>query len=109
VPGAGSSSAIVRQDWRQPSSASPPKETNCCLRMALTNRSKTATTVTLHFPVLRALRMDAAADTWYLCGKRGGIINVADAAFREPLGERHALQMTGSSSQDRSGAGLPHA
>jgi hypothetical protein len=39
--------------------------------------------------------MGTAADTWYLCGKRGGIIHVANAAFREAMGERHPLQMDG--------------
>jgi hypothetical protein len=65
------------------------------LRMTLANEGKIPTTATLHFPVLRGLRMGIVADTWYLCGKRGGIINAANAAFREPLGERHPLQMDG--------------
>ena len=73
-----------------------PREGNqLLLRMTLANQSQTATTGTLHFPVLRGLCTGKAADTWYLCGKRGGIIHVANAAFREPLGERHPLQMDG--------------
>jgi hypothetical protein len=71
------------------------KPNQLLLRMTLANQSKAATTATLNFPVLRGLRLGDAADTWYLCGKRGGIINVANAAFREPLGERHPLQVDG--------------
>lgn len=65
------------------------------LRMKLTNEGKTATTATLRFPVLSGLRLGSAADTWYLCGKRGGFIHWANVSFREPLGERHPLQMDG--------------
>ena len=65
------------------------------LRMRLTNEGATPTTATLRFPVLRGLRLGTAADTWYLSGKRGGIINKADLTLRDPLGERHPLQMDG--------------
>lgn len=65
------------------------------LRMRLVNEGAAATTATLSFPVLRGLRLGSAADTWYLCGKRGGIINSAQVSFREPMGERHPLQMDG--------------
>ncbi len=65
------------------------------LRMSLTNEAKSATTATLRFPMLAGLRLGTAADTWYLCGKRGGILHSANVSFREPLGERHPLQMDG--------------
>ena len=65
------------------------------LRMALTNESDQPMTATLRFPILRGLRVGNAADTWYLSGKRGGIINFADVALSDPLGERHPIQMDG--------------
>ena len=65
------------------------------LRMTLRNRGTSATKATLHFPMLDAVRLGTAADTWYLCGKRGGIIQAAPIRLREPLGERHPLQMDG--------------
>lgn len=65
------------------------------LRMKLINEGLTATTATLRFPMLRNLCLGSANETHYLCGKRGGIIHSATASFREPLGERHPLQMDG--------------
>ena len=73
----------------------PGKANELLLRMSLSNESPTPTTATLRFPLLRDLRFGSAADTWYLSGKRGGIINSANASFREPLGEPHPLQMDG--------------
>lgn len=65
------------------------------MRMTLTNRGAKAITATLHFPVLRNIRLGSAAETWYLLGKRGGIINSANLRLREPLGERHPMQVDG--------------
>ncbi|MCE5238244.1 DUF6259 domain-containing protein [bacterium] len=65
------------------------------LRMRLTNEGNAPVTATLKFPVVRGLRLGTAADTWYLSGKRGGIINEADFTTRDPLGERHPLQVDG--------------
>lgn len=65
------------------------------LRMKLTNEGKAATNATLRFPMLAGLRLGSAADTWYLCGKRGGLVHWANVSLREPLGERHPLQMDG--------------
>ena len=65
------------------------------LGLSLINKSKQMQTVDVQFPVLRGLSLGAAQDTWYLCGKRGGIINRAPMMAREPLGERHPLQMDG--------------
>ncbi len=73
----------------------PGQGSELLLRMGLTNVGPEPTTVTLQFPVLRGLRLGPAADTWYLVGKRGGIIHFAPAVFREPLGERHPLQVDG--------------
>jgi len=65
------------------------------LRMALANEGTEPVTATLRFPVLRGVRLGSAEDTWYLFGRRGGIINHAPVAFREPLGEPHPLQVDG--------------
>ena len=73
----------------------PGRGNDLLLRMTLTNQGKTPITATLHFPVLCGITLGRAADTCYLFGKRGGIIHHANVAFREPLGERHPLQMDG--------------
>ena len=73
----------------------PGQGSELLLRMRLTNEGTAPVTATLKFPVVRGLRLGTAADTWYLSGKRGGIINNADFTTRDPLGERHPLQMDG--------------
>ncbi|MCX6910783.1 MAG: DUF6259 domain-containing protein [Verrucomicrobia bacterium] len=65
------------------------------MRMTLTNTSDAPVTATLHFPVLRDVRIGCAPDTCYLFGRRGGIIHSANVRFREPLGERHPMQVDG--------------
>jgi hypothetical protein len=65
------------------------------LRMDLHNDSPAAVTATLRFPVLREVRFGSAADTWYLCGKRGGVINSAPMSTRDALGDPHPLQVDG--------------
>lgn len=65
------------------------------LRMELVNEGDALTVATLRFPVLDGVAIGSAEDTWYLAGKRGGIINRAPIGIREPLGERHPLQMDG--------------
>lgn len=65
------------------------------MRMTLVNEGDEMTVATVHFPVLEGITVGSADDTWYLAGKRGGIINRAPLRLREPLGERHPLQMDG--------------
>jgi hypothetical protein len=65
------------------------------LRLSLTNENAKPITATVRFPVLRGLRLGSVDQTWYLCGRRGGIINRAPIAFREALGEPHPLQVDG--------------
>jgi len=65
------------------------------MRMTLENTDTEPTNATIRFPVLRGVRLGEADDTWYLFGKRGGIINHTSVSFREPLGEPHPLQMDG--------------
>jgi hypothetical protein len=65
------------------------------MRLTLRNTGPEPTNATVRFPVVRGLRMGAPADTWYLFGRRGGIINHTPVSFREPLGEPHPLQMDG--------------
>ena len=73
----------------------PGKAGEVLLRMSLRNDGPAQTTATLRFPVLRGVRLGNAADTWYLSGHRGGIINSVNASFRDPLGDVHPLQMDG--------------
>ncbi len=65
------------------------------LRMSLHNDGPAQVTATLRFPVLRDVRLGSAADTWYLSGKHGGIINNAPFSTRDGLGDSHPLQMDG--------------
>lgn len=65
------------------------------LAMTLANEGPDPLKATVHFPVLRGVALGNAADTWYLYGKRGGVINSAPGRWRDPLGERHPLQMDG--------------
>ncbi len=65
------------------------------LGMNLVNEGEQPVTATLRFPVLRGVRIGSIEDTWYLFGRRGGIINHVPAAFREPLGDPHPLQVDG--------------
>jgi hypothetical protein len=73
----------------------PGKANELLMRMSLHNDGPTPVTATLRFPVLRGVQIGSAADTWYLYEKRGGIINSANASFRDPLGESHPLQIDG--------------
>ena len=83
----------------------PGQGNELLLRMSLRNTGTAPTKATLHFPVLRDVRIGNPADTWYLFGKRGGIVNSANVRFREPLGERHPLQVDGFFNLD-TGLGL---
>ncbi len=65
------------------------------LTLSLTNQGTESLTATVLFPVLAGVQLGSGADTWYLFGRRGGIINDQPASFREPLGERHPLQLDG--------------
>jgi hypothetical protein len=73
----------------------PGEPDGVLLRMALRNEGTEPVTTTLRFPVLRGVTLGSAADTWYLSGHRGGIINSANTSFRDPLGENHPLQVDG--------------
>ncbi len=65
------------------------------LNLSLRNLSGQPLTMSARFPMLSDLRLGTAAETWYLFGKRGGIINYRPVQFREPLGECHPLQCDG--------------
>lgn len=67
------------------------------LRLELTvrNGGSERLAATVRFPVLSGVRIGTVADTWYLFGKRGGLIHRAPLRLREPLGERHPLQCDG--------------
>lgn len=65
------------------------------LNLSLANRSGGPVTATVRFPVLRGVRAGSVGSTWYLAGKRGGIINRDPIDLRLPLGEQHPLQVDG--------------
>ncbi|MCC6730240.1 MAG: hypothetical protein IT208_12960 [Chthonomonadales bacterium] len=65
------------------------------MRMSLRNEGARPVAATVRFPVLRGLRLGSAAGTWYVSGRRGGIVSAEAVRFRDPLGEPHPLQMDG--------------
>lgn len=73
----------------------PGADNRLILGMTLANRGATPVTATVRFPVLRGVRMGSAEETWYLVGRRGGIVSNAPVSFREGLGEPHPLQVDG--------------
>lgn len=73
----------------------PGQDHELRLRLQLANSGAAPAKATLRFPVLRGVTLGDPAGTWYLYGRRGGIIHRAPARFRDPLGERHPLQVDG--------------
>ena len=73
----------------------PGQDQELRLRLQLANTGTAPVKATLRFPLLRGVTLGEAADTWYLYGRRGGIINRAPGRYRDPLGERHPLQVDG--------------
>ncbi len=65
------------------------------LRLTVQNTGKQAVTGTIRFPEIHGIQLGKAEDTWYLYGLRGGIVQNMHASFRDPLGERHPLQVDG--------------
>ncbi len=72
-------------------------EARGALRMKLTLRSTADKPrfATVRFPIVSGVVMGDPEDTWYLFGRRGGVIHNRPASFREPLGEPHPLQADG--------------
>lgn len=65
------------------------------LDLQLTNQGGKAVTGTLLFPTLAGLRLGKQDDTWYFCGRRGGVINNVPARMRDEIGEAHPLALDG--------------
>jgi len=65
------------------------------LELKLTNVSGKPVTGTLMFPCISGLAIGSVADTWYFCGRRGGVIHRLPCAWRDEIGEAHSLQVDG--------------
>ena len=65
------------------------------LELKLTNTSGKPVTGTLLFPCISGLSIGSVADTWYFCGRRGGVIHRVPCAWRDEIGEAHSLQVDG--------------
>ncbi|NUP98384.1 MAG: hypothetical protein HUU35_00875 [Armatimonadetes bacterium] len=65
------------------------------LSFALTNTGSEALRATLRFPMVGQVAIGDSQQTWYLAGRRGGIINHVPFRMREALGEPHPLQCDG--------------
>jgi len=67
----------------------------CLLALRLANAGQQPITGRLEFPTVEQLRIGTAQATWYLCGRRGGVINHLNAELRDEIGESHPLALDG--------------
>lgn len=65
------------------------------LSLDLRNAGAAAVTGTLFFPKLSGVRIGSCENTWYLACRTGGIINRIPCAWRDEIGEPHALPLDG--------------
>ncbi|MFW6162023.1 MAG: DUF6259 domain-containing protein [Planctomycetota bacterium] len=65
------------------------------LTLALSNAGAEPVTGRLLFPCLEGLAIGSVEDTWYFCGRRGGVIHRVPCAWRDEIGEAHSLQVDG--------------
>lgn len=65
------------------------------LTLAVRNAGAEPVTGTLFFPTLSGLALGSAGETWYLSGRTGCVINRLPCAWRDEIGEPHALQLDG--------------
>lgn len=86
-------------------SAKPVDARSVQLSLELRNAGKAPLTGTLLFPQLAKLALGPVEDTWYLACRTGGIINRVPCAWRDEIGEPHALPLDGFFNP-RLGAGL---
>lgn len=75
------------------------------LSLDMRNAGKAPVTGTLYFPKLSGLALGSVDDTWYLGGRTGCVINRLPCAWRDEIGETHALQLDGFFNP-RMGAGI---
>jgi len=97
TPGGGHSWSVRNAEAKLSATVTtgPSRAGGMTLLLTLTNEGTEPVTATVRFPVLKGIRIGTAEDTWYVSGKRGGIINHVPVSFRDPLGEPHPLQMDG--------------
>jgi hypothetical protein len=67
----------------------------CLLALRLANAGQQPVTGRLEFPTVERLRIGTAQATWYLCGRRGGVINHVNTQLRDEIGESHPLALDG--------------
>lgn len=65
------------------------------IALELKNEGNSSLTAALHFPTVSSIRLGAQADTWYLAGRRGGVISNVDSQMRDEIGEAHPLALDG--------------
>lgn len=65
------------------------------LTLEMKNAGTGPVTGTLFFPRISGLALGPVADTWYLSGRTGCVINRLPCAWRDEIGEPHALQLDG--------------
>lgn len=75
------------------------------LTLEMKNAGAGPVTGTLFFPKMSGLALGSVADTWYLSGRTGCVINRIPCSWRDEIGETHALQLDGFFSP-RMGAGI---
>ena len=65
------------------------------LSLAISNAGANPVTGTLHFPFVSGVKIGTVEDTWYFCGRRGGVINRVPCYWRDEIGEAHPIQVDG--------------
>lgn len=75
------------------------------IALELRNAGSKPLMAALQFPTVSSLRLGDQEDTWYLAGRRGGVISNVESRMRDEIGEAHPLALDGFFSP-RLGAGL---
>ncbi|MEW6354765.1 MAG: DUF6259 domain-containing protein [Planctomycetota bacterium] len=65
------------------------------LSLEISNTGDGPVTGTLLFPFVEGLKIGSLEETWYFCGRRGGVINRAPCYWRDEIGEGHPIQVDG--------------
>ena len=75
------------------------------IALELKNAGAKPLTAALQFPTVASLRLGDQEDTWYLAGRRGGVISNVESRMHDEIGEAHPLALDGFFNP-RLGAGL---